>query len=160
MRSLALTNPINWSDTLPHKLINWSDTPHVRLACAPPTCALCVHPPCVPCTCTPMCSLCVHPPHAHSTFTPPHMHCACTPHTCPVHAPPMHALCMHPMRALPVFDWLSVPTTANQIGIAHAPPTCALCVHPPPTYALCMHPPHAPCQFLGGLSLHLNHLTA
>ena len=31
MRSLALTNLINWSDTPPHKLINWSDTtpPHL-----------------------------------------------------------------------------------------------------------------------------------
>ena len=87
-----LCNLLNWSDTPPHNLINC--TPHVRIAHAPlhahivhapPTRALCVYPPHAHCTCTPTCALCVHPPC---------VHCACT---------------------LPVSDWLSVPTTANQI---------------------------------------------
>ena len=45
----------------------------------------------------------MHALHVH----PPCAHCMCTPHMHIAHAPPM--------CALPVFDWLSVPTTANQI---------------------------------------------
>ena len=132
--------------------------PHVHIARSSPMYMLHVHLPCAYCTCTPTCTLHVHPP---STLRmhPPRVHCMCTPHACIVHAPAMCTLCMHPpctaraphacivhappMHALPVFDWLSVPGTANQIGIAHAPP-CAHCACTP-TCALRVHPSHMHC---------------
>ena len=72
-------------------------TLHTRIVCTP-TCALHIHPPCVHYTCPPTHALCMHPPCTH---------CVCCPHVRIARTPPTHAL--------PVFDWLSVPTTANQI---------------------------------------------
>ena len=81
-------------------------TPHVCIiARAPSTHALCVPP---------TCALHIHP-HVCITHVPPHAlcvhlscaHCMCCPHAC--------IACAPPMRALPGFDWLSVPATANQI---------------------------------------------
>ena len=71
----------------------------------------------------------------------------CTPHTRIARAPPM--------RALPVFDWLSVPTTANQIGIVRTPPMHTLYVHPP-MHALCMYPLHAHCTCTPPHTLHMH----
>ena len=101
-------------NTLPHNLINWSDTPHVCLACAPP-CVLAhvpsdVHLACASpmhaCMCTPDAHLVCAPLTCTCMCTPTHT-CACIPHACLAHA--------SPMRALPVYDWLKLPTTANQI---------------------------------------------
>ena len=67
-----------------------------------------------------MCTLCMYPPHV--------LECA-PPNTC--------LACASPTCTLPVYDWLKLPTTANQITCMCTPHMCLACA---PHACLHMHP--------------------